>query len=102
MKPHLEKLARKKASQVKMKSKISALALNKKGEVMATAFNSPRFDWYGGGNHAEMMVLKKCKSIPHTIILCRVGNSGDILPIEPCERCQKVLDKYDIKVKTVS
>jgi hypothetical protein len=34
-------------------------------------------------------------------VLLRIGRGGDILPIDPCEKCQKLLDKYGIKVVTV-
>jgi cytidine deaminase len=101
VKPHLKEIAKKKAEQGTLNYRVSAVGLNRKGEVIGSACNTPRFFKYGGGNHAEMNLLEKCKSKPHTIILCRIGNGGDVLPIKPCERCQKILDKYNIKVKTV-
>lgn len=95
-------LAKKKASQAVLTYRISAIGLNKKGEVIGSACNTPRFYRYGGGNHAEINLLKKCKSTPHTIILCRIGYGGDVLPVHPCEKCQKILDKYGIKVKYIN
>jgi len=98
---HLVDMAIKKSQNSSSKFKISAVGLNHKGEILGQAFNRPRFDRYGGGVHAEMALLNRYGNRVKTIILCRTGNSGDILPIDPCVRCQKVLDKKGIKVVTV-
>ena len=98
----LKEIAIKKATQSISSYKISAIGLSKNGNVIATAINKPRFDRYGGGKHAEMEVLKKGMGKISTIILCRVGAGGDVRPIDPCKRCQKVLDKLKIKVITIS
>lgn len=94
-------LAINKALQSSSTHKVSAIGLNAKGELLGAAFNSPRFSRHGGGNHAEMALLKRYGKNVRTIILCRTGKSGDILPIEPCSRCSKVLKKLGIKVYTV-
>jgi len=91
----------KKAEQSISSYKISAIGLSRNGNVIASAMNRPRFGRYGGGVHAEMEVLRKGAGKISTIILCRVGLSGKVRPIHPCESCQKVLDKYGIKVITV-
>ena len=95
-------MAIKKAKKSSSRYKVSAVGFDHKGKVITSAFCHPRFDFYGGGKHAEMRLLEKCRVTPTTILLCRVGNAGDILPIEPCARCQKVLDKLKIKVTTVA
>jgi cytidine deaminase len=102
MKNEIKQKAIKKAGQSISKFKISAIAFTKNGNIIASATNRPRFDREGGGQHAEMAVLEKAgsKNVA-SIVLCRIGNGGDILPIEPCKRCQKVLDKEGIKVLTV-
>lgn len=87
-----------KAKQSNIKFKISAIGLNHKGEYLGSAFNDVRFDHFGGGFHAEMRLLHRYGNKVKTIILCRVGKSGKIRPIEPCKNCQKVLDKLKIKV----
>lgn len=95
-------IAIKKARRSYCKYKISAVALDKQGNVLATAVNRPRFSREGGGVHAEMVVLEKAGPSIHTIVICRVGNKGDLLPIHPCKNCQKVLDKKGIRVYSVT
>jgi len=97
----IRNLAIKKASQSISRFRISAIALNERGNILGTAVNRPRFDRYGGGVHAEMAILHKYNTQVKTIIICRIGNSGNILPIHPCIRCKKVLDKLGIKVYSI-
>ena len=94
-------VAKKKAQQSSSKFRISAVALDKNGNVLATAVNRPRFNYKGGGLHAEIAVLKKAGPKTHSIVICRIGNAGDLLKIEPCEQCQKILDKKGIKIYSV-
>jgi cytidine deaminase len=98
----LVEMAMKKAQQSGCKFKISAIALDKRGDVIATAVNRPRFNREGGGVHAEMVALQKGGRKVHSMIICRVGNSGDLLPIEPCDQCKRVLDKKRVKVYSIS
>ena len=91
----------KKAEQSISTSKISAIGISKNGNIIAMATNRPRFDRYGGGVHAEMELLRRCGNRISTIIICRVGRSGEIRPIDPCPRCKKVLDKMGIKIVTI-
>jgi len=95
---HLIDKAIQKARNSPSKFKISVIGFNAKGEVVGQAFNSLRFNHQGGGIHAEMALLKRYGNHIKTVLLCRVGNSGDILPIDPCPSCKRVLDKKRIKV----
>jgi cytidine deaminase len=82
--------------------KISALALDRKGKVIAWACNKLRFAKFHGGLHAEIAVLHKVNvSKVKTIIITRVNKKGEILPIDPCPTCKKVLTKLGIKIKTI-
>jgi len=94
-------LAKQKANQSPTRYKVSAIGLDHKGNLLGSAFSSYRFSRYGGGIHAEMALLHRYSSNVKTILICRVGRSGDILPIDPCPRCQKVLNKLGIKVITM-
>ncbi len=91
-------LARKVARKSKTRYKVSAIGFNHKGELLGTAFSSFRFSKYGGGLHAEMALLHRYGSNVKTIMICRVGNTGEILPIDPCRNCKKILDKMGIKI----
>ena len=94
-------IATKKASQSPCKAKVSAIGLNKHGKVISTACNHPRFSKYGGGVHAEIKALARGGDKIRSIIIYRVGKLGDILPIECCPACRKVLDKKGINVYSI-
>ena len=94
-------LAYRKAKQSISNYKISAIAISKNGNVLATGINRPRLGCIRGV-HAEEEVLRKAgANNVSIIIICRLNNNGKILPINPCEKCQKILNKYKIEVKTI-
>lgn len=74
------------------------MALNKRGEMIGTAFNRSRFPHHGGGIHAEMHLMKRYGKQIKTIIICRVNKSGDMLPIEPCDICAEKATELGIKI----
>jgi cytidine deaminase len=95
-------IAKKKASQSSCKYKVSAIAFNKKGEMVATAVNKHgQHSTHYRGLHAEMECLAKCNSVPKTMLICRVNPKGDFMPIDPCDNCRKVLEGKNIKILTV-
>jgi cytidine deaminase len=94
-------LAIKKAKQSTCTYRVSAIGMNKRGEVIYSSFNKSRFMRPGGAIHAEMEVMLKGGPGVKTIVICRVGRSGDILPIEPCEVCQRKADELGIKILSV-
>jgi len=93
-----KKQAIQKAKQSSSKIRISAIALTKNGNVLGSATNRPRFNRYGGGYHAEMALIHKVGPGFSTMILCRIGRGGKVLPIHPCKKCSKTLKKLHIKV----
>lgn len=82
--------------------KISAIGLNRKGEVIGTSFNRPRFDRHGGGIHAEMALMKKFDKGLKTIIICRVGGRGDLRPIDPCYTCEMKARQLGIDIISIT
>lgn len=94
-----------KAEQTTTCYRISAIAFNKKGEILGSATNSFKMDGRiagkGSGIHAERRLISRYKNNIHTIIICRIGLGGDILPIDPCEVCKKVASKMGIKIISV-
>jgi deoxycytidylate deaminase len=95
-------MAKKKASQSSCKYKVSAIAFNKKGEVIGDAVNKHgQHNTHYRGLHAEMECLSRCKSTPKVMLICRVNPKGELLQIDPCETCKKVLEKKGIKILTV-
>lgn len=99
-----------KASHSACTYKVSAVAFDKKGDVLGHATNS-HSDWNvvaktGGGRagtakHAERRLLSQFGRNARTIVICRVGHSGDLRPIDPCPACRKVADKLGVKIVTI-
>jgi cytidine deaminase len=97
----IKTIAAKKATQSICRYKVSAIGFNKKGEIIHSSTNKPRFDRKGGGIHAEMEVMLKAGPALRTIVICRVNNAGDILPIEPCDMCQEKANELGIKIVSI-
>lgn len=94
--------AKKKALQSICKFPIAALGFNKRGECILIKTNKPRFGRFGGGLHAEMMVMVEAKKYGIVrILICRVGKGGVVRQIEPCANCAKVAAKLGIKINSV-
>lgn len=94
-------IAIRKAQQSTCRYKVSAIGIDYKGEYIGSSVNSPRFDKYGGGYHAEMKLMARYgRNLKH-IFICRVGEGGDLLPIHPCSRCKTKADELGIKIITL-
>ena len=92
----------KKASQSPCKIRVSALGFNKDGACVATSTNKPRFKHRGGGYHAEEILMSRAAKIGIVrILICRIGKGGDLLPIDPCSRCQELAIKTGVKIETI-
>jgi hypothetical protein len=94
--------ARNKAMQSNCKYKVAALGFNKKLELVCSYFNKHRYDHKGGGIHAEMQIMKNHPKSVKMILICRVGNNGGFLPIEPCDNCLVKSIELGIKIKTIN
>ena len=81
--------------------KIAAMGVNHRGEVVGVTFNSPRFCRYGGGNHAEIMLMKRYGRHLETIYICRVSRTGKLLPIVACGNCKKKAEELGIKIISI-
>lgn len=86
--------------------KISAVAYSHKGEILGYATNNIREQFLparrGAGIHAERTLIKKYGKKIKYIVISRFGNQGDMLPIQPCEICQKVANNLGIKIIELS
>lgn len=91
--------------------KVSAVAFDKKGDILGHVTNR-HSDWNvltkengkgraGTAKHAERLLMQRYKGLIKTIVICRVGHSGMLRPIEPCRSCQKVADKLGISIISV-
>lgn len=90
-----------KATQSICQHKVSAVGLDRYGRYIASAVNKKRFHHRGGGIHAEIELIRKAGHRLKTIVLCRVNESGDCLPVHPCDACRRVIDKRGLKVVTL-
>lgn len=107
--PALKHLLIEKASHSACTYKVSAVAFDKKGNILGHATNKHSV-WdvldFGKGRagtsrHSERELLKRYGQNIKSILICRVGRSGEILPIDPCPACRKAANKYGIKIVSV-
>jgi hypothetical protein len=99
-----------KASKSDCTYKVSAIAFDKKGNILGHARNThSKWDVLekcnvgraGTAEHAERVLMRRYGSNIKTILISRVGHSGILRPISPCKTCQKVADKLGIKIISV-
>lgn len=99
---HIVERARKKATQSICRTKVSALGFNANGDLVISATNRPRFSREGGGIHAELAVMAQArKKGVVSILIARVNRSGELMPIDPCDKCQAKADDLGIRIYTV-
>jgi len=91
------RLIRKAATSV-CNYKVAAVALDHEGSMFAYANNKPRHMRQGGGEHAEMVLMRRYGRAISKILIVRTNKSGDILPIDPCESCAAVAKGLGIKI----
>ena len=96
----------KKCCQSPSQYRVACVALNKKGEVLGYTTNKFRKDnikpLIGSGLHAEAISMAKYFPLGlKTLIIMRIGLSGNILPIDPCEDCQKMARKLGVTIQSV-
>lgn len=91
----------KKALTSHCRFRISAIGIDNRGRIIASATNSHRFLRHGGGLHAEQRVMMHCPRSLKTIIICRIGNGGALLPIHPCVKCKRMADTRGVKILTL-
>lgn len=102
IKTELKRKAIKKATQSSCRYKISAMGFNAKGELIGTSTNYPRFPKSNGSIHAEMNLMSRYGTKIKKIIICRVGGTGELLPIHPCKMCKAKMDELNIKCYTIN
>lgn len=92
----LKEIAIKKALQSKCRYKVSAIALNKNGDIVGKSINKHRFEFHRGATHAEMQLMVN-PDVKY-IYICRVNKSGHQLPIKACDMCEKKSKALNIKI----
>lgn len=104
--PVIKNLLRQKAKQSISSYRISAIALDKKGDILGKAIN--RISKFRSENtaefrgvHAERTLIERYGKAIKTIIIMRIGLGGEIRPIDPCRVCKSIADKMRIKIVSV-
>jgi tRNA(Arg) A34 adenosine deaminase TadA len=97
----LKQRAIKKAMQSQCRFKVSAIGFDHNGNYLGSSVNAPRFDKFSGGLHAEMRLFARYGKNLKTVFICRVGNTGLLLPIDPCSTCASKAKELGIKIKTI-
>lgn len=108
----LQERLREKAMNSPCTYKVSAIAFDSKGDILGHATNLHSKNWNvldkneegrpGTAQHAERRLMQMYKDRISTILICRVGNSGELRPIDPCPVCKSVAKKYGIKIVSIS
>ncbi len=93
--------AKKKAALSPCRFKICAVAFDSKGNVIAYKNNTPRFRRKGGGNHAEMRLMRQYKQNIKLILILRVGLGGEMRPIHPCKTCSEKAEELGIQIRSI-
>ena len=101
---------KKKADKAPCTYRISGIAYSKKGNILGIATNK-HSTWdvmakiplgrAGTAEHCEKRLIERFKRRIKTIVICRIGKSGNILPIDPCDNCRKLAEKYGITITSV-
>jgi len=94
-------LVKRKAKKSMCRYRIGAVGISHDGRILKTTFNKPRFYWLGGGIHAEMEVMRSCGKNLKSILICRVNDTGKLLPIKPCKVCQEKANNLNVKIYSV-
>ena len=96
---------KKKASQSLSSYRLSGVAISKNGEILGFAKNTFRKDNITegrySGRHVEKALIDQYGSNIATILIMRIGKSGDTLPIDPCPKCAKLAEKLGISIKSI-
>lgn len=80
---------------------VAAIGLDYRGNVIIAKVNSPRFTRKGGGNHAEMVLMRSAPKSLRTIIIVRVNRRGELMPIDPCPACARKAAELGIQIRTL-
>jgi len=79
--------------------RVVAVGLDHRSRIICITTNTPRLSKQG--YHAEERLIFRTPQSLSTIILARVGASGELRPIDPCPRCQRLADKRKIKIESI-
>jgi len=97
----LKRLTLKAKSSV-CKYKVSAVAFDKKGNVLGYSSNKFRFSKYRGGLHAEMILMARYGKNIKRILILRTSNTGQISVMDACPVCSQKAKELGIRIISLS
>lgn len=93
--------ATRKASSSFCKYRVGAIAIDRKGNILGTARNTPRINRKGGSIHSEMALMKKYGHKIKTIIIFRVTVGGNLRRMDACPICAAKAQELGITIKSL-
>ena len=93
--PSVLERMRRKAKKTAATYKIVAFS-EKNGKVVCCT-PIARFYKRGGGVHSEQLAMIKMPDAK-VIFLARFNTSGEMLPIDPCDRCRKHAERKGVRI----
>lgn len=78
---------------------VVAVGVDYRNRIISLATNTPRF--HNRGRHAEERVIHNSPRSLVRILIARYGRRGDLLPIDPCEKCVRLADKFGVKIERI-
>jgi len=101
----LERMVKKGMSNKRSTYRVVCAAFNHHNELLGITVNGYRRENLTPGKytgyHCEMKALHRWGNSVAKIVLMRLGNTGDVLPIDCCPKCEAVLRKCGIRVEKV-
>ena len=81
---------------------IAAAGISRKGNCIEIVTNKPACKPGNRLYHAEGSLILKHGRKLSVVYIARFGDSGEMLPIEPCEQCKAIADRLQIKIISLS
>lgn len=79
--------------------RVVCVGIDNRDRIISIMTNSPRLK--SRGYHAEERVIFSSPKSLSKLIIARVGSRGNLLPIDPCAQCLKLINRRGIKVERV-
>lgn len=79
--------------------RVIAAGIDNRDRIISLHTNQPYLP--SQGRHAEERVIFSSPRSLARIILLRVAKNGELLPIDPCERCKRLADKRKVVIESI-
>lgn len=100
MKTHVSVLTSrmiKAAMRVEIRYRVVAAGVDNRNRIIGIATNRPRLQ--SRSYHAEEILMSRSPRSLVRILLARVNNRGELMPIDPCEVCSRLAKKRNVTIE---